>query len=63
MLDIHKLADVIATELLTVRHTGDREIECTRMACMSKDSGKEVSLGGRNKQSMVQAIVEVLRDA
>ena len=51
------LAEKIATSLLTPYN----EEECTRIQLMLKqDNGIEANMGGRNKQSIINTIIECL---
>jgi hypothetical protein len=54
------LAQEIATKILTV-YTDPKPLECTRAQMMLKQpDGSETQHGGRNKQSIVNVIDEVL---
>lgn len=60
MIDIHKLADDIATELLTMAD-GQTGTRLAIMICVPGEEEKE--LGGRSKGPAVDRILKVLRDA
>ena len=54
-----EMAEVIATEILTV-WSDDSDIECTRAQMMLDTNGAERNMGGRNKQSLTNCILVCL---
>jgi hypothetical protein len=60
-MDTQKLAEKIATEILTVWWGKKDKTECTRAQLMLKQpDGSEKNMGGRNKSSIIGVIVTVL---
>lgn len=58
-----ELAEKIATEILTAWIGSNRYIECTRAQLMLRQpDGLERIMGGRNKDSLVKAIEEILNE-
>ena len=61
-MDIKKISDKIADEILTVYGHNDTIIKCTRAQLMlRRPDGSESDMGGRNKESISMTIEEQLR--
>ena len=54
---IRKVAENLATDILTVADAQKGGIECTRAQMMLEDDqGREKNMGGRNKASLIRTI-------